>query len=145
MKILCTNTARGLVPIYDEDFDEKKKLKIGKDYVCDIKLARNVRFLNKYMAFMKVSFSCLPAKVQEEYFGDDWRNWRNELELVAGSYDVVFSFETKKMEHRHRSVAFHNMDEAEFSDLYDKVKNYAWSIIGKYVSQEQFEKLLQNF
>lgn len=145
MKLLVTCTPRGLVPIYDEDWEEKRKLKIGEDYTAEIRLARNSRFLGKYMSFMKVSFSCLPQSVQDEYFGGRWENWRNELELVAGSYDVVFSFETRKMEHRHRSVSFGSMSEEEFEDLYDRVKDYAWGIIGKYVSPEAFEQRLINF
>ena len=31
MEIYCRNTASGLVPLYDSDYDEKRKLKIGKD------------------------------------------------------------------------------------------------------------------
>lgn len=145
MKLMLHNTPHGLVPVYEEDFEEKRRLKVGKDYVAEIKLAQNVRFLGKYMAFMKVSFSCLPGKVQDEYFGGRWENWRNELELVAGSYEAVFSFETKKMEHRHKSISFSRMTEEEREDLYERVKNYAWGIIGKYVTPEQFESQLQDF
>jgi len=145
MKLRVTCTPRGLVPIYEEDYEAKKKLKIGEDYVADIKLERNTKFLGKYMTFMKVSFSCLPESVQDEYFGGKWENWRNELELVSGSYEPVFSFVTKKIEHRHKSIAFGNMSEEEFQDLYERVKNYAWSIIGKYVSVEMFEQRLIDF
>lgn len=145
MKLLLTCTPRGLVPVYDEDWEEKRKLKVGQDYTADIRLARNTKFHNKYIKFLKVSFSCLPQSVQDEYFGGKWENWRNELELVIGSYDVVFSFETKKMEHRHRSISFSNMSEEEFQDLYERVVNYAWKVIGKYVSPEMFEQRLINF
>jgi hypothetical protein len=34
MKILLNNTLHGLIPVYDKDFDEKKKLKIGSIYEC---------------------------------------------------------------------------------------------------------------
>ena len=105
MKSLVTCTARGLVPVYGEDWSEKQKLKIGEDYTCEIKLARNTKFLRKYMAFLRVSFSCLPQPVQDKYFGGKWENWRNELELMAGSYDVVFSFETKRMNLRSSRAA----------------------------------------
>lgn len=142
MEILLYNTPHGLIPAFDEDGDKKRTLKIGETYKAKITVFRNVRFHRKYMAFMRASFACLPQKVQDEYFGGKWENWRNELELVVGSYDLVFSFETRKMEHRHRSIAFGKMGEEEFQELYDKVKNYAWTIIGKYVSPEKFDRLI---
>lgn len=39
------NTASGLRPCYDSDYDEKKKLKLGKIYKAKITLARNYDFL----------------------------------------------------------------------------------------------------
>ena len=42
------NTASGLRPCYDSDYDEKKKLKLGKIYKAKITLARNYDNLKKY-------------------------------------------------------------------------------------------------
>ena len=145
MKLMLTCTPRGLVPIYDEDYEEKRKLKVGQDYQAEIKLVRNTKFLRKYMAFLRLSFSCLPQNVQDKYFGGKWENWRNELELAAGYYEVVFSLATKQMEHRHKSISFGSMTEEEFSELYDNVVNLAWTIIGKYITPEVFEQRLINF
>ena len=44
MTIHLINTTCGLVPQYDEDFDEKKKLKPGQFYTAEIKLQRNPLF-----------------------------------------------------------------------------------------------------
>jgi len=145
MKLTLLCTPSGFKVCDDESYEEKRKLRNGETYTAEIHLARNSKFHRKYMAFMRVSFSCLPPEVQQEYFGGRWENWRNELELIAGSYDVVFSFETKKMEHRHRSISFGKMTEEEFQDLYGRVREYAWSIIGKYVTPEAFEQRLINF
>ena len=54
MKLLLKNTASGLVPIYDDDFDEKKKLKIGQVYEVSIKLVRNYEFHKKYFALIRI-------------------------------------------------------------------------------------------
>ena len=40
MKLLLLNTASGLKPMYDEDYEEKK-LKIGEVYQATIKTVRN--------------------------------------------------------------------------------------------------------
>jgi hypothetical protein len=44
-----------------------------------------------------------------------------------------------------RSISFEKMDEVEFSELYDRSKDVIWSIIGRYVSEEDFERCLINF
>lgn len=77
MKIRLLNTARGLIPCYDDDFDEKKKLKIGEEYVAEI--------------------------------------------------------------------AFDKMDEAEFSELYERVKDVLFEVFLKNISIEEFEANLINF
>ena len=35
MKIYCQVTAQGLVPMYDSDYDEKQRLKVGETVLCD--------------------------------------------------------------------------------------------------------------
>lgn len=53
MKLLLLNTAQGLKPCYDEDFEERKKLKIGQEYMADVKVPRNLEFHKKYFALIK--------------------------------------------------------------------------------------------
>jgi hypothetical protein len=129
----------------DRDWKMKQELTNGEDYTIEIRRARNVKFLRKYMAFMKASFSVLPEQARKEYFGDDYDNWRIELEIAAGSYVEVYSIEEKKMVHRHRSISFSRMTEDEFGELYKRVSDCAWKIIGKYVTPEIFEQKLINF
>ncbi|MBR1698431.1 MAG: DUF1367 family protein [Bacteroidales bacterium] len=44
-----------------------------------------------------------------------------------------------------KSISFEKMDEAEFRDVYENVKTVIFSIIGRFVSQEEFEKNLAQF
>ena len=37
MILLLKNTVEGLKPLYDDDYEEKRKLKIGEVYKADIK------------------------------------------------------------------------------------------------------------
>lgn len=37
MELYLKNTAHGLIPLYDDDFEEKRKLKIGEVYKVSIK------------------------------------------------------------------------------------------------------------
>ena len=44
-----------------------------------------------------------------------------------------------------KSISFDNMDDAEFHDLYERVKDVIYNILGDYVSREEFEMNLINF
>ena len=62
MKINLLNTAHGLVPMYDEDFNEKKKLAVGQVYVAEIRVPRNYQFLKKAFALMNTAWALLPER-----------------------------------------------------------------------------------
>lgn len=49
MKIYCRVTDLGLVPMYDSDYEEKKRLKVGDTVLCDIKKPRNYEFHKKFL------------------------------------------------------------------------------------------------
>lgn len=52
MRLLVVNTPRGLVPCGDDDYDEKKKLRLGETYSVEVRVARNVDFHRKYFALI---------------------------------------------------------------------------------------------
>ena len=52
MKFQALNTATGLKPLYDEDYEEKRKLKLGTIYNVEVKEVRNYQFLKKYHALI---------------------------------------------------------------------------------------------
>ena len=56
MKIKLLNTSVGLKPLYDEDFEEKKKLKIGEVYEATIKRPRNLSFHRKYFGLINLAW-----------------------------------------------------------------------------------------
>ena len=63
---------------------------------------------------------------------------------VAGS--VTLTNETVKCNFdRGRMFQIDNMDNAEFTQLYESVKDVIWRMIGNKVQMEEFEKVLSNF
>lgn len=109
MKIFCQNTATGLVPLYDSDYDEKKKLKIGEVYFCEIKKPRNYEFLKKFFALVKLGCENSPLDMTE-------KPYRAYVTMKAGYVDV-YETPTGKMA-LPKSISFANMDEDEFQKLY---------------------------
>lgn len=141
LNLLCTQ--QGLVPMYDEDYDLKKRLKIGQSYVADVKVARNVGFHRKYWALLNAAWSLLPERTSNGF--RSLEGFRSYVIVAAGFYELYFNPRLKEFVEVPRSISFEKMDEVEFGELYDRSKDVIWSIIGRYVSEDDFERCLINF
>lgn len=141
LNLLCTQ--QGLVPMYDEDYDLKKRLKVGQTYVADVKVARNVGFHRKYWALLNAAWSLLPERTSNGF--RSLEGFRSYVIVAAGFYELYFNPRLKEFVEVPRSISFEKMDEVEFSELYDRSKDVIWSIIGRYVSEDDFERCLINF
>lgn len=143
MKLLVVSTPRGLVPLGDDDYEEKKKLKLGQTYSVEVKVARNVDFHRKYFALISYAWEFLNEQETERFRTKE--NFRKYVEVAAGHCDVIFHPRLQEYVEIPKSISFGKMDNAEFSDLYKRVKDVIFSIIGNRVSQDQFERLLLDF
>ena len=141
LNLLCTQ--QGLVPMYDDDYDLKKRLKVGQTYVADVKVARNVGFHRKYWALLNAAWSLLPERTSNGF--RSLEGFRSYVIVAAGFYELYFNPRLKEFVEVPRSISFEKMDEVEFSELYDRSKDVIWSIVGRYVSEEDFERCLINF
>lgn len=145
MRLLVQNTALGLIPLYDDGFDEKRKLKVGQVYQAEIKVVRNINFHRKMWAMLNTAWALLPERTQNGF--RSFEGFRAYLLVAAGFYETYYSPRLKEFVEIPRSMSFASMDDAEFSDCYDRVKDVIWSILSSRVSitKEMFETYLQNF
>lgn len=141
MKLLLKNTASGLIPIYDDDFDEKKKLKIGQVYEVSIKLVRNYEFHKKYFALINCAWEYLTEPQMEFYKNKEI--FRKIIEVVAGHCEKWYSPTLKEWVEIPKSISFDKMDNAEFQDLYSRVLDVI--IISLKIDREEFERNITNF
>lgn len=141
--MLVVNTPRGLVPFGDDDYEEKKKLKVGEAYMVDVRIMRNVDFHRKYFAMIAYAWEYL-NEVEVERFKTK-ENFRKYIEITAGHCDVIFHPRLQEFVEIPKSISFSSMDNAAFSDLYGRVKDVIFSIIGSRVSEEEFEHLLMDY
>lgn len=144
MKILLLNTREGLKPMYDEDYDEKKKLKIGETYEAEIRRPRNLRFHRKYFALLRCAWEYL-NETQQRVFENDMDVFRKSLEVTAGWCEPIYNLNTQTFVHIPKSISFEKMSESEFSTLYNNVRDILFSVIIPNISQEEFNKNLKNF
>ena len=129
--------------MYDEDFDEKKKLKVGQVYKAEIHIPRNYQFLKKFFALINAGYSLLPEKTQNGFRSVE--GFRQYVTVAAGYYDVFYSPKLRQFVEIPKSIAFSSMKEKEFSKCYDAVKDVIWGLIGGRVTEEVFNNVLSNF
>ena len=143
MKLLVVNTLRGLVPMGDDDYEAKKKLKLGQTYSVEVKVVRNVDFHRKYFALIAYAWEFLTEQEIANFKTKE--NFRKYLEIAAGHCDVLYPPRLQEFVEIPRCISFSSMDNASFSDLYQRVKDVIFSIIGNRVTQDEFERLLIDF
>ena len=144
MELNLLNTAGGLVPCDDNDYEEKRKLKVGQIYKATIKLNRNYRLHRKYFALINCAWAYQNER-QTAFFKGSVEIFRKTMEMAAGHCERVYSIEHKEWRDVPKSIAFDKMDEAEFRDLYERVKDVLFLVFLKDISEEEFLRALANF
>ena len=145
MKISLFNTPQGLIPLYDEDLDEKKKLRLGEVYAAEIRVPRNYKFHKKFFALINTGYSLLPERTQNGFRSVE--GFRQYVTVAAGYYDTYFSPRLREFVEVPKSISFASMDDGEFSKCYDAVKDVIWGILSSKINitQEVFERYLSTF
>ena len=143
MKLFVKNTISGLVPCDDNDYEEKKKLKLGEVYQVTISRPRNYEFHKKYFALINCAWECL-SENQTEFF-KDINNFRKTMELNAGHCETIYSIERREFIEQVLSISFDKMDNDEFESLYNRVFDVILKYPLKNISQEDFINNLSNF
>jgi len=138
MELLVVKTINGLLkPAFDED--KEKFSQFPKDGYFEIKYTkkRNVKFHRKFFALLKIAY-----ENQSDY--RLMEDLRRDLIITSGHYEEVVNAITREVYKIAKSISFHNMDETEFSLIYEDVKNVIIRWLG--VSDEDLEtELLQYF
>ena len=128
MKIYCKVTSQGLVPMYDSDYDEKQRLKLGETVLCDITKPRNYEFHKKFFALVRMTYQNLPERLHSML------NIRSEddmltcLKLDLGLATVIYQGGRHLI--KVGSISFASMDETGFETFY---RNCIDVILTKYL------------
>lgn len=143
MKLHLQNTEYGLRPCSDTDATLKHKLKIGSVYEAEIKEVRNYQFLRKYFALIRCGFAFLTPSQQE--FIKSPENLRKTLQIAAGYCEVYYSIKRKEWVEESKSIAFENMTESEFAEVYEGVRLVLFTYFLTHVDEATFLRELVNF
>ena len=143
MELLLMNTAQGLKPMYDEDYDEKRKLKIGQVYRAKVTVPRNTELHRKYFSMITCAWDLLTEKARE-FFGNK-ESFRKTAQVAAGYCERVYSISLKDWVEIPKSIAFDKMKGDEFENLYRDVRDVLLKVFLKHITIEQFEETLMNY
>ena len=134
MVIYVKNTIHGLIPLYSADYEDKKKLKLGKEYKVNITNPRNYEFHKKFMALINLGHQ----NTQLEMPFDTYRKY---ITIKSGYYKA---YDTGKgVYFEADSISFGNMSQDKFEELYSRVVDSIIKDIG--VTSDEIEQELINF
>lgn len=137
MELRLLNTPSGLKPLYDEDYDQKKKLKIGEIYKVKITIARNINFHRKYFALINCAWAYQNERTTN-HFKNNVECFRKTVEIAAGHCDTVYNLSLKSWVDIPKSIAFDKLKQEEFEDLYERVKDVLFTTFLKGIDEEEF-------
>jgi len=134
MKLLLRNTISGLVPIYPSDQDEKRKLKLGVDYLVEVTNPRNIGFHKKFFALLNIGH-------ENTNLDMPFDTYRKYILMKAGYYKA---YDTPKgVFYDAESISFASMSQDKFEEVYSRVLDKIIADIG--CTTEEIEKQLINF
>ena len=137
MKLTFLKSVGGvLLPSDDECIEAMNKIKNGTEIMIEYKQKRNVKFHRKAFALLN-----LVLKNQDKY--SNINDLLVEFKLKSGHYEEHITTKGKII-YIPKSIAFSEMDELEFNELYSKFIDIALQHFVS-MSKEELEKQIINF
>lgn len=140
---MVQNTATGLKPLYDEDYDKKRMLRVGEVYEVEVRLKRNIRFHRKYFALIACAWNYLTEK--QTAFFKSRECFRKTMEMAAGYCEPIYSVRRREFIEMPKSISFDSCTPEEFEQVYGNVRDVIFKTALRTISQEDFEANLNLF
>lgn len=118
MDIYCRVTDIGLVPMYDSDYDEKKRLNVGDTVLCSIKRPRNYEFHKKYFALLRLTVANLPHLIQQQMQIFTEEDLLDCLKIDLGLFTTRLHGGRQIV--KTGSISFAKMDNTEFEKFFSR-------------------------
>ena len=144
MKINLKVTSDGFKCATDDDWEKKKTLKRGTIVQCTIVEYRNYAFHRKYFSLINLAWEYLDES-QRTFFKENVDAFRKTVEVCAGHYEPVYSVARQSWLEVPKSIAFDKQSEAEFEQLYEKVKDVIFNMFIPDSVKDEFEYVLKDF
>lgn len=144
MEILLLNTTLGLIPIGDESYDNRKKLKLNVVYKIDIKEKRNYLFHKKYFALINTAWE-FQSEEKQKLYNNSVTAFRKTIEIASGHFEPIWNIKANEWQQAPKSICFDKMDEFDFQELYKEVKNIIFTYFLNGIDEKEFNSILEQF
>ena len=143
MDILCRVTPAGLVPMYDSDYDEKKRLKEGETVMCTVRKPRNYSFHKKFFALVRLTFNNLPERLVRMLNIRSEEDMLDAYKLELGLYTLVWHGRRPVV--KLGSISFAAMDETKFQKFYDRCVDITITTFLRGISRQDLIEEVERF
>lgn len=123
----------------------------GEMFTVETVFPRNYKFHKKMFALFTVGFdSWEPDRKRFNYNGrpieKNFERFREQVLIMAGHYDQVFSLRGDKMELVAKSISYAAMDDADFETLYSAVIDVLLrEVCTRYAGRAEIESVAEQF
>jgi hypothetical protein len=123
----------------------------GEIFTLETIFPRNYKFHKKMFALLSLGFeSWEPDRKRYNYNGraieKNFERFREQVLIMAGHYDQVFSLRGDKMELVAKSISYAAMDDAEFETLYSAVIDVLLrEVCTRYAGRAELEAVAEKF
>ena len=119
MDIFCKVTPYGLVPLYDSDYDLKKRLRVGSVVKCKVSNPRNYEHHKKFFALVRLTFDNLPSNLAEYFKVHNEEEMLRRFKRDLGYFKTSLN-ERGEKEIEYQSISFSAMEQHEFERFYNQ-------------------------
>lgn len=144
MDIFCKVTPYGLVPLYDSDFDMKKRLRVGSTVKCKVSNPRNYEHHKKFFALVRLTFDNLPSNLAEHCRVHNEEDMLRLFKRDLGYYTSTLN-ERGEREIEYQSISFSAMEQHEFERFYNQCIDLVLHKYLKGIDKEDLITEIENF
>jgi len=137
MKIQVVKNLNGtLKPAYDSDYESFKKIPLNEIIEIEYKKQRNIRFHRKLFSLLNLAYS-------NQNMFDNLEDMRYCLMLECNLSEIKVNRLTGEVFKIPKSLQFAKMDEIEFNEVYNTLKQYICEWLG--VANEQINEEIEQY
>lgn len=137
MKIQVVKNLNGtLKPAYDSDYESFKKIPLNEIIEIEYKKQRNIKFHRKLFSLLNLAYS-------NQNIFDNLEDMRYCLMLECNLSEIKVNKLTGEMFKIPKSLQFNKMDELEFNEVYNTLKQYICEWLG--VTNEQINEEIEQY
>lgn len=137
MKIQVVKNLNGtLKPAYDSDYESFKKIPLNEIIEIEYKKQRNIKFHRKLFSLLNLAYS-------NQNMFDNLEDMRYCLMLECNLSEIKVNRLTGEIFKVPKSLQFAKMDEVEFNEVYNTLKQYICEWLG--VTNEQINEEIEQY